>query len=170
MRIVLTLMMLLGPLASNAARTEEAVLGQVTPIGVTDAEVGWPGLGAPATAGQRAGTPGPEQFGRHQGAAIRAAGGNSELVGLWRSTRIVFDSPRDDFLELLADGTAAEWSATAGGQGPKTTGRWTTTEKELTITWSTGDRWSNPFTFYEGDLVFPNIQGSRKFWERIQRR
>jgi hypothetical protein len=27
---------------------------------------------------------------------------------------------------------------------------------------------SNPFTFYNGQLVYPNIQNRRKFWDKIE--
>ena len=31
-----------------------------------------------------------------------------------------------------------------------------------------GNDRSNPFTFYQGQLVYPDIQDGRGFWERIE--
>jgi hypothetical protein len=97
-----------------------------------------------------------------------AGGGGSSLAGHWRSTRIVFDSPTDEHLVLRADGSAETWTVTAGGSTPPVRGRWTAREGSLTVTWADGDQWSQPFTFHEGSLVFPNVQGRRQFWERLQ--
>lgn len=111
--------------------------------------------------------------GTHQHPAAQSSGGGgaqnySEIVGHWRTTRIVFESSRDDHLILRPDGVAIEWSTTASGSGRQTTGRWRVTGKELTIVWSDGQESSRPFTFYEAQLVFPNVQGSRVFWERLE--
>ena len=46
-------------------------------------------------------------------------------------------------------------------------GRWSIEGKRLTL--SLGDHEnSQPFTFYEGQLVFPNIPKRRGFWEKIE--
>lgn len=149
MKIVLVLVMLLAPLTSSAT--------------VADASAA-PGI--MALYDNQSGVI--AQFEGQGGGGAGAASVDPELVGLWRTTRIVFDSPRDDFLELRPDGTAVEWSGTAHGQGAKTTGRWAVTGREISIIWSDGTRSSRPFTMYEGQLVLPNIQGSRIFWDRIR--
>jgi hypothetical protein len=90
------------------------------------------------------------------------------LVGHWQFTRIEFGSPRDENLVLRADGTAEHWFATASGRSEVSTGRWTASGSTFNVKWADGEEWSQPFTFFEGQFVFPNIQGRRKIWERIQ--
>ncbi len=90
------------------------------------------------------------------------------LVGHWRFTRIQFDSPQDENLVLQADGRAEHWFATAAGRSEVSTGRWTASGSTFSVTWADGEEWSQPFTFFEGQFVFPNIQGRRKIWERIR--
>lgn len=89
------------------------------------------------------------------------------LVGHWRSTAIVFESPRDEHLVLAADGTAETWIVTAFDTAPAKTGRWGSQGTTLSVDWGDGTQWSQPFTFHEGQLVFPNIPNQRQFWERI---
>lgn len=89
------------------------------------------------------------------------------LVGHWRSTAIVFESPRDEHLVLHADGTAETWIVTASDTGPSLSGRWGSQGTTLSVDWGDGTQWSQPFTFHEGQLVFPNIANQRQFWERI---
>lgn len=38
----------------------------------------------------------------------------------------------------------------------------------LSVSWEDGRQWGQPFTFYEGELVFPNVQNQRQFWEAIR--
>jgi hypothetical protein len=95
-------------------------------------------------------------------------GRQPDLVGHWRNTRIVFESPRDDHLVLRADGLAGRWSVTASSRSGAIQGRWNTEGNVLSIDWEDGTRASGPFTFHEGELVFPNRQGQRRFWKRIQ--
>jgi hypothetical protein len=95
-------------------------------------------------------------------------GRDQNLIAHWRNTRIVFDSPRDENMVLRADGSAEKWTVTASGRSGTVKGRWGTQAKILKIDWEDGVHWSRPFTFYEGKLVFPNIQNQRKFWDRIE--
>jgi hypothetical protein len=101
-------------------------------------------------------------------AQMPAPGREPDLVGHWRNTRIVFESARDDHLVLRADGLAGRWSVTASSRSAAVQGRWSTEAKILSIDWEDGTRASGPFTFHEGELVFPNRQGQRRFWKRIQ--
>jgi hypothetical protein len=90
------------------------------------------------------------------------------LVGHWRSTTLVFESPRDEHLVLRADGTADTWIVTASSKTPTTRGRWRSQGATLSVDWADGRQWSQPFTFFEGKLVFPNIANRREFWEPIE--
>lgn len=89
------------------------------------------------------------------------------LVGHWRKTTIVFENPKDEHLVLDADGTAANWIVTASSRSGKTTGTWKVEGKNLTLLLEKHEEVSRPFTIYKGQLVFPNIQNQRSFWERI---
>lgn len=124
--------------------------------------VDWPASGALAAATRMAragggGAPGPTN--------TSPAGA---LPGHWRSTEIVFESARDEHLVLHGDGTAETWTVTASGRTPPTRGRWTAQATTLIVNWEDGREWSQPFTFHEGSLVFPNVAGQRQFWERIE--
>jgi hypothetical protein len=90
------------------------------------------------------------------------------LTGHWRSTTIVFESPRDEHLVLRVDGTAETWIVTASDRTPVTRGRWRNQGTTLTVDWADGRQWSQPFTFFEGQLVFPNVANQRQFWEAIE--
>jgi hypothetical protein len=91
------------------------------------------------------------------------------LVGHWRTTRIVFESPRDDHLVLRVDGTAERWSVTASSAGPKTVGQWAVTGSVLSLTWTGGAQTSQAFTMYQSQLVLPNVPNRRVFWDRLDR-
>jgi hypothetical protein len=91
---------------------------------------------------------------------------NSALVGHWRETRIVYVGPQDTHLVLAADGTAALWRVTATERFPVTSGTWSSSGNMLSMTFQQDE--SNPFTFYNGQLVYPNIQNQRKFLEKIE--
>lgn len=91
-----------------------------------------------------------------------------KLIGHWRNTRIVFDSPRDEHMVLRSNGMVERWSVTASGRSGTVRGRWGTQANVLRLDWEDGSQWSRPFTFHEGNLVFPNVQNQRKFWERIE--
>ena len=69
---------------------------------------------------------------------------------------------------MRADGTAETWIVTASSKTPVTRGRWTTNEKMLSVTWEDGRQWGQPFTFYQGQLVFPNRPNQRQFWEAMR--
>jgi hypothetical protein len=46
-------------------------------------------------------------------------------------------------------------------------GRWKSQGTTLSVDWEGGRQWSQPFTFYEGQLVFPNVANQRQFWDLI---
>ena len=83
------------------------------------------------------------------------------------SPRIVFESPRDEHLVLRADGTAETWVVTASDRTAPKGGRWSSEGKTLGVDWEDGSQWSQPFTFHEGRLVFPNVPNRRQIWDRI---
>ena len=68
------------------------------------------------------------------------------------------------------DGTWEDWVVTASHSSATATGKWRVEGKAL-IMQAEGneEERSRPFTIYEGQLVFPNIENNRLFWERIQR-
>ena len=90
-----------------------------------------------------------------------------QLIGHWRKTTIVFESPKDEHLVLHADGTAENWVVTAESRSEPVTGRWSVEGKILTLSFGENEN-ASPFTFYERQLVFPNIPNRRGFWERIE--
>jgi hypothetical protein len=90
------------------------------------------------------------------------------LIGHWRSTTILFEQPRDEHLVMRPDGTAETWVVTANSKTPVTRGRWRSVGTSLTIDWQDGRQWGQPFTFFEGQLVFPNVPDRRQFWERVE--
>jgi hypothetical protein len=89
------------------------------------------------------------------------------LVGHWRKTTIGYVGPRDEHLVLHADGTAENWVVTASSQTERTTGQWSVEGKTLKLSFGDNEN-ANPFTIYEGQLVFPNIPKRRQFWEKIE--
>jgi hypothetical protein len=80
----------------------------------------------------------------------------------------VFDNARDEHLILREDGTAETWTVTASSRAPATSGRWTVKGTTLSVAWEDGREWGQPFTFYQGQLVFPNVPNGRQFWEVIR--
>jgi hypothetical protein len=96
-----------------------------------------------------------------------ASSDNKQLIGHWRKTTIVFESPKDEHLVLNADGTADNWVVTAESRSEPVTGRWSVEGKTLTLSFGENEN-ASPFTFYEGQLVFPNIPKRRGFWEKIE--
>jgi hypothetical protein len=90
------------------------------------------------------------------------------LIGHWRNTRIVFDKARDEHIVVRANGVVEKWSVTASSRSSPVKGRWDTQANTLSIEWEDGTKWSGPFTFHQGNLVFPNRQGQRRFWDRIE--
>ena len=128
----------------------------------------WPRLGAVAAATRLADTAKRAQGSPQTSAPARGAT-DPTLVGHWRTTRIVFESPRDDHLVLRVDGTAERWSVTASSSGPKTVGRWAVAGSVLSLTWTGEAQTSQAFTMYQGQLVLPNVPNRRVFWDRLDR-
>jgi len=89
------------------------------------------------------------------------------LIGHWRKTTISYTGPIDEHLVLHSDGTVENCTATAYERREPVTGHWSVEGKTLTLSFGGNDR-SNPFTFYQDQLVFPNIQNRRGFWEKIE--
>ena len=96
-----------------------------------------------------------------------ASDSKQQLIGHWRKTTIVFESPKDEHLVLNADGTAENWVVTAESRSEPVTGRWSVEGKTLTLSFGENKN-ASPFTFHEGQLVFPNIPNRRGFWEKIE--
>ena len=92
----------------------------------------------------------------------------AELVGHWRKTTIVFESPRDEHLILNAESTFQNWTVTASETETPLAGQWEANENMLIFRMEGSEDQSSPFTFFEGQLVFPNIEGGRGFWERVE--
>jgi len=128
----------------------------------------WPRLGAVAAATRLADAAKRAQGSPQQGPPARGAT-DPTLVGHWRTTRIVFESPRDDHLVLRVDGTAERWSVTASSSSPKAVGRWTVSGSVLSLTWAGEAQTSQAFTMYQGQLVLPNVPSRRVFWDRLDR-
>jgi hypothetical protein len=92
---------------------------------------------------------------------------SSGLIGHWRKTTIGDTGPVDEHLVLHSDGTVENWTVTAYERREPVAGHWSVDGKILTLSFGGNDR-SSPFTFYQGQLVFPNIPKRRGFWEKIE--
>jgi hypothetical protein len=92
---------------------------------------------------------------------------SSGLIGHWRKTTIGYTGPIDEHLVLNSNGTVENWTVTAYERKDPVTGHWSVEGKTLTLSFGGNDR-SSPFTFYQGQLVFPNIPNRRGFWEKIE--
>src|SRR5262245_61940390 len=92
---------------------------------------------------------------------------NQRLIGHCSNTTIVIGSTKDEHLVLRGDGTAEKWVVTAESRSEPVIGRWNLEGKTLTLSFGENEN-SKPFTFYEGQLVFPNIPNRRGFWEKIE--
>ena len=90
------------------------------------------------------------------------------LVGHWRKTTIRFEQPRDEHLVLGADGRMANWVVTADSRSDPLTGAWSAEGAMLTLSVDGGNTATQPFTFYNGRLVFPNAPNRRGFWDKIE--
>ena len=97
-----------------------------------------------------------------------APGGAPTLVGHWRRTSVAFDNPTDEHLVLHENGTAETWTVSASGRTPATRGRWSAKGATLSVAWEDGRQWGQPFTFFDGQLVFPSIPNQRQFWEAMR--
>jgi len=82
---------------------------------------------------------------------------SSGLIGHWRKTTIGYTGPIDEHLVLHSNGTVENWTVTAYERREPVTGHWSVEGKTLTLSFGGNDR-SNPFTFYQGQLVFPTFQ------------
>ena len=92
---------------------------------------------------------------------------SNALIGHWRKTTIGYTGPIDEHLVLHVDGTVENWTVTASERREPVTGHWNVEGKTLILSFGGNDR-SSPFTFYKGQLVFPNIENRRGFWEKIE--
>jgi hypothetical protein len=101
-----------------------------------------------------------------QESSALASENSSGLIGHWRKTTIGYTGPMDEHLVLHANGTVENWTVTAYERREPVTGHWSVEGKTLTLSFGGNDR-SNPFTFYQGQLVFPNIPNRRGFWEKL---
>ncbi len=104
---------------------------------------------------------------RFQESSASSSENSNALIGHWRKTTISYTGPIDEHLVLHVDGTVENWTATAYERREPVTGHWGVEGKTLTLSFGGNDR-SNPFTFYQGQLVFPNIPNRRGFWEKIE--
>jgi hypothetical protein len=134
--------------------------------------IDWPKLGALAAATRMAAAanaePAPDPTPVPNPSPKPAPEGKPTLIAHWRSTQIIFEGPRDEHLVLNANGTAETWQVTASSRTPVTRGRWNVTGTMLSVTWEDGRQWGQPFTFFQGQLVFPNVPNGRQFWEVIR--
>jgi hypothetical protein len=101
-----------------------------------------------------------------EGKATTSENSNA-LIGHWRKTTISYTGPIDEHLVLHVDGTVENWTATAYERREPVTGHWNVEGKTLILAFGGNDR-TSPFTFYQGQLVFPNIPNRRGFWEKIE--
>jgi hypothetical protein len=70
------------------------------------------------------------------------------LIGHWRKTTIVFDSPRDEHLVLHANGTSENWVVTASERTETTTGRWSAEGKTLKLSLGENEVARSVFIFF----------------------
>jgi hypothetical protein len=91
------------------------------------------------------------------------------LVGHWRKTTISFGEPRDEHLVLRPNGAAERWMVTAKSRTPVITGQWQSEGKILAVQMQGQNAVVQPYTFHQGQLVFPNIPNRRGFWEKVGR-
>ena len=87
------------------------------------------------------------------------------LIGHWRKTTIVFESPKTNTWSFTLMGPQTIGS-TAESRSEPVTGRWSVEGKTLTLSFGENEN-SRPFTFYQGQLVFPNVPNRRGFREKI---
>jgi len=104
---------------------------------------------------------------RFQESSGSSSENSNALIGHWRKTTIGYTGPIDEHLVLHVDTTVENWTATAYERRELVTGHWSVEGKTLTLSFGGNDR-SSPFTFYQGQLVFPNIPNRRGIWEKIE--
>jgi hypothetical protein len=100
-----------------------------------------------------------------EGSATSSENSNA-LIGHWRKTTISHMGPIDEHLVLHVDSTVENWTVTAYERREPVTGHWNVEGKTLILSFGGNDR-SDPFTFYQGQLIFPNIPNRRVSWEKI---
>jgi hypothetical protein len=89
------------------------------------------------------------------------------LVGHWRKATIMITGrSRDEHLVLHANGIAEDWVVTASSRTPPLSGVWRAEGKYLKMQFKGRNPVSLPFTFIQGQLVFPNIPNKRGFWKK----
>jgi hypothetical protein len=104
---------------------------------------------------------------RFQESSAPSSENASALVGHWRKTTISYTGAIDEHLVLHSNGTVENWTVMAYEHREPVIGHWSVEGKMLTLSFGGNDR-SSPFTFYQGQLVFPNIQNRRGIWEKIE--
>jgi hypothetical protein len=102
-----------------------------------------------------------------QGRSATSSENSNALIGHWRKTTISYMGPIDEHLVLHVDSTVENWTVTAYERREPVTGHWNVEGKTLILSFGGNDR-SNPFTFYQGQLIFPNIPNRRVSWEKIE--
>jgi hypothetical protein len=104
---------------------------------------------------------------KFQESSASSSENSNALIGHWRKTTISYMGPIDEHLVLHVDSTVENWTVTAYERRELVTGHWNVEGKTLILSFGGNDR-SNPFTFYQGQLVFPNIPNRRGFWEKVE--
>jgi hypothetical protein len=130
--------------------------------------IDWPKLGALAAATRMAAAANASVEPAPTPSPKPPPGAKPTLIAHWRSTQIIFGDPRDEHLVLNTNGTAETWIVTASSRTPVTRGKWNVKGTMLSVAWEDGRAWGQPFTFHEGQLVFPNVPNQRQFWEVIR--
>ena len=105
------------------------------------------------------------------------------LVGHWRESvseqpsigsvelGVYSSGARDTHLVLLPNGTGAMWTVREESRNRTrvTKGYWRCDSKTLLLVSDAGEQYMlGPYTFHNGQLVFPNTQNQRRYWDRIQ--
>jgi hypothetical protein len=163
---IMTVDLVHDALAMAGAEWPPVLLGLMEQLSID-----WPKYGAltaatrMAAAAQNASDTGAAAPAAPQAAAPATA---PRLPGHWRNTRIVFDSAVDEHLVLSEDGGAETWVVRASGREPSTRGRWRSEGSTLIVDWENGGQRNQPYTFYQGQLVLPNIANRRQFWDLLK--
>ena len=89
------------------------------------------------------------------------------LIGHWRKTTVVFESPKDEHLILHADGTAENWVVTADSRSEPVMGRWSVEGKKLTLS-VRGKPELETVHLLRGPTRFSKYPKRRGFWEKIE--
>jgi hypothetical protein len=92
----------------------------------------------------------------------------SELAGKWRRTELLIDLPQDVYLDLKADGNVTNWVENSGKMQVPRSGKWDTSDGKLVFRYDGFTEESEAYSLYEGQLVYPNVEGRRGFWDRVE--